>query len=130
MLVLSYLRLVLPGCLFQVSLPKPCIPYVPYALPISLFSHAPGLHIMKFLITQFFSVSVYVSLIRTRYVRLEVSLMQLVCQCMKDGRMPKYACLTLRLLMSYIYIYMEHLFLMFLDHTQRRTTVGRTPLDE
>ena len=38
--------------------------------------------------------------------------------------------LTLRLLMSYIYTYMEHLFLMFLDHTQRRTTVGRTPLDE
>ena len=36
--------------------------------------------------------------------------------------------LILRLLMSYIY--MEHLFLMFLDHTQRRTTVGRTPLDE
>ena len=29
-----------------------------------------------------------------------------------------------------IYIYMEHLFLMFLDHTQRRSTVGRTPLDE
>jgi hypothetical protein len=25
---------------------------------------------------------------------------------------------------------MEHLFLMFLDHIQRRTTVGRTPLDE
>ena len=38
------------------------------------------------------------------------------------------AFLTLRLLMSYIY--MEHLFLMFLDHTQRRSTVGRTPLDE
>ena len=42
--------------------------------------------------------------------------------------------LTLRLLMSYIcvyiYIYMEHLFLMFLDHSRRRTTVGRTPLDE
>jgi hypothetical protein len=36
--------------------------------------------------------------------------------------------LTLRLLMSYIY--MEHLFLMFLDHTQGRSTVGRTPLDE
>jgi len=36
--------------------------------------------------------------------------------------------LTIRLLMSYIY--MEHLFLMFLDHTQRRSTVGRTPLDE
>ena len=35
--------------------------------------------------------------------------------------------LTLRLLMSYIY--MEHPFLMFLDHT-RRSTVGRTPLDE
>ena len=44
--------------------------------------------------------------------------------------------LTLRRLMSYIYIYiyiyiyMEHTFLMFLDHTQRRSTVGRTPLDE
>ena len=25
---------------------------------------------------------------------------------------------------------MASLFLMFLDHTQRRTTVGRTPLDE
>ena len=36
--------------------------------------------------------------------------------------------LTLRLLMSYLY--MERLFLMFLDHTQRRSTVGRTPLDE
>jgi len=36
--------------------------------------------------------------------------------------------LTLRLLMSYIY--MGRLFLMFLDHTRRRTTVGRTPLDE
>ena len=38
--------------------------------------------------------------------------------------------LTFRLLKSYIYIYMEHPFLMFLDHTQRRSTVGRTPLDE
>ena len=40
--------------------------------------------------------------------------------------------LTFRLLMSYIYIYiyMEHSFLMFLDHTQRRSSVGRTPLDE
>ena len=40
--------------------------------------------------------------------------------------------LTLRRLMSYIYMYMymEHPFLMFLDHTQRRSTVGRTPLDE
>ena len=36
--------------------------------------------------------------------------------------------LTFRRLMSYIYI--EHPFLMFLDHTQRRSTVGRTPLDE
>jgi hypothetical protein len=36
--------------------------------------------------------------------------------------------LTLTVLMSYIY--MEHLFLMFLDHTQRRSTVGRTPLYE
>ena len=40
--------------------------------------------------------------------------------------------LTLRLLISYIYIYiyMERIFLMFLDHTQRRSTVGRNPLDE
>ena len=36
--------------------------------------------------------------------------------------------LTFRRLMSYIY--MEHSFLMFLDHSQRRSTVGRTPLDE
>ena len=28
------------------------------------------------------------------------------------------------------YIYMMHPFLKFLDHTQRRTTVGKTPLDE
>ena len=28
------------------------------------------------------------------------------------------------------YIYMERIFLMFLDNTQRRITVGRTPLDE
>jgi hypothetical protein len=32
--------------------------------------------------------------------------------------------------MSYIYIYMKRIFLMFLDHTQRRTTVGKTALDE
>jgi len=38
--------------------------------------------------------------------------------------------LTFRRLMSYICIYMEHPFLMFLDHTQRRSAVGRTPLDE
>jgi len=38
--------------------------------------------------------------------------------------------LTFRRLMSYIYVCMEHPFLMFLDHTQRRSTVGRTPLDE
>ena len=44
--------------------------------------------------------------------------------------------LNLRLLKLYIYIYiyiytyMEHLLLMFLDHTQRRSTVDRTPLDE
>ena len=35
--------------------------------------------------------------------------------------------LSIRLLMSYIYIYMEHLFLMFLDHTQRRS--GRSPAE-
>ena len=29
-----------------------------------------------------------------------------------------------------VYVCMERLFLMFLDHTQLRSTVGRTPLDE
>ena len=44
-------------------------------------------------------------------------------------RLPSYErVLNLRRLMSYIY--MKHPFLMFLDHTQRRSTVGRTPLDE
>ena len=38
--------------------------------------------------------------------------------------------LPLRFLMSYVYICMEHLFLMFLDHIRRRSTVDRTPLDE
>jgi len=36
--------------------------------------------------------------------------------------------LTFRRLMSHIY--MEHPLLMFLDHTQRCSTVGRTPLEE
>jgi len=45
-----------------------------------------------------------------------------------EERMTAKCILTLRRLM--LYIYMEHLFLMFLDHTQRRSTVGRTPLDE
>jgi len=47
-----------------------------------------------------------------------------------DQRYSSTLSLTLRRLMSYIYIYMAHPFLMFLDHTQRRSTVGRTPLDE
>jgi hypothetical protein len=41
------------------------------------------------------------------------------------GDLASYV-LTLTRLMSY----MEHPFFMFLDHTQRRSTVGRTPLDE
>ena len=45
-----------------------------------------------------------------------------------EGYDSNHSALTLRRLMSYIY--MEHPFLMFLDHTQRRSTVGRTPLDE
>ena len=47
---------------------------------------------------------------------------------MSDQGGTYHVILTLRRLMSYIY--MEHPFLMFLDHTQRRSTVGRTPLDE
>ena len=41
-----------------------------------------------------------------------------------------YSSFPLTLRSPTLYIYMEHLFLMFLDHTQRRSTVGRTPLDE
>ena len=55
----------------------------------------------------------------------------LVAKIVGDYAREGSACrvpLTLRRLMSYIY--MEHPFLMFLDHTQRRSTVGRTPLDE
>ena len=47
--------------------------------------------------------------------------------CLHVSRI-KVKWLTFRLLMSYIY--MEHPFLVFLDHAQRRSTVGRTPLDE
>ena len=45
-----------------------------------------------------------------------------------EERRNKQLTLTLRRLISYIY--MEHPFLMYLDHTQRRSIVGRTPLDE
>ena len=48
--------------------------------------------------------------------------------CDVQPREIQWPTLTLRRLMSHIY--MEHPFLMFLDHTQRRSTVGRTPLDE
>ena len=48
--------------------------------------------------------------------------------CGNHEKIGRCEVLTLRRLMSYIY--MEHPFLMFLDHTQRRSTVGRTPLDE
>ena len=55
---------------------------------------------------------------------------RLICKSPGSNPGNDYSGLTLRRLMSYIYIYMEHPFLMFLDHTQRRSTVGRTPLDE
>ena len=45
-----------------------------------------------------------------------------------SGVMSSWSPLTLRLLMSYIYIYIYGA--PILDYTQRRTTVGRTPLDE
>ena len=65
---------------------------------------------------------------------IDVCQVQLLpCQGMPGGHVGQAPCsLTLRLLMSYIYIYiyMERIFLMFLNHTQRRSTVGRTPLDE
>ena len=50
-------------------------------------------------------------------------------QCnIPDERSPNHDRINPGRLMSYIY--MEHPFLMFLDHTQRSSTVGRTPLDE
>ena len=58
----------------------------------------------------------------------ESSLPTRLLVCRSLSAQPSCLSLTLRLLMSYIY--MEHPFLMFLDHTQRRSTVGRTPLDE
>ena len=67
-----------------------------------------------------------------RHVFKTACVMCLTGELYRNGVMEDI--LTLRLLMSYIYIYiyiyMERLFLMFLDHTQRRSTVGRTPLDE
>ena len=62
-------------------------------------------------------------------VCVEVFGLAVVDMSAAQKREYKYS-LTLSRLMSYIYIYMEHPFLMFLDHTQRRSTVGRTPLDE
>jgi len=63
-------------------------------------------------------------------------LLALLAHCFLHVSRIMVKSLTLRLLMSYIYIcmyiyiYMERIFLMFLDHTQRLTTVGMTPLDE
>ena len=68
----------------------------------------------------------------TKFVHLGASLGRL--WALKRAVLLVTIHLNLRRLMSYIYIYiyiyMEHPFLMFLDHTQRRSTVGRTPLDE
>ena len=55
------------------------------------------------------------------------SLYEVSRPCYDVSLIPTFI-LTLRRLM--LYIYMEHPFLMFLDHTQRRSTVGGTPLDE
>ena len=52
--------------------------------------------------------------------------MEDVRAAMKTRHLEADQWLTLRRLM---FIYMEHPLLMFLDHTQRRSTVGRTPLD-
>ena len=45
-------------------------------------------------------------------------------------RLMSYTYIYIYIYGSYIYIYIEHPFFMFLGHTQRRSTVGRTPLDE
>ena len=71
-----------------------------------------------------------------RYYKTNTNSFIIFQQCNSLFKLCNYFLLTLRRLMSYIYIYiyiyiyMEHPFLMFLDHTQRRSTVGRTPLDE
>ena len=73
-----------------------------------------------------------------RKSKVQFSVLHSLCLYIADGRAEDYETigsqhfpnLTLRLLMSYIYIYMERILLMFLDHTQRSSTVGRTPLDE
>ena len=57
----------------------------------------------------------------------------LSCVLLRHSSAVRFA-LTLRLLMSYIYIYIYIYGAPILDvsrsHTRRRTTVGRTPLDE
>ena len=69
----------------------------------------------------------YTAAISSRHNQLYTLLQKKSMHVISKGHITH---LTLRRLMSYIYIYMEHPFLMFLDHTQRRSTVGRTPLDE
>ena len=68
--------------------------------------------------------AICVSLIKLhlQLIRLSLSSLQM------EQTFNKCISLTFRRLMSYIYV--EHPFLMFLDHTRRRSTVGRTPLDE
>ena len=71
-----------------------------------------------------------------KFCIIEESFIKVGCFCNDTYVRSLTSLLNLRRLMSYIYIYiyiyiyMELPFLMFLDHTQRRSTVGRTPLDE
>ena len=71
---------------------------------------------------------IYILLSCTETGNWTVKLLRKMAEYEQRGRY--FEILTLRLLMSHIYIYIERLFLMFLTHTQRRSTIGRTPLDE
>ena len=74
-------------------------------------------------------IYVFLQVCETCEVKVKTSLCLIVNRAVKTRAFLIFSAqLTLRRLMSYIY--MEYPFLMFLDHTQRRSTVGRTPLDE
>ena len=91
-----------------ISYPASSSPFISYSFPIQLY------FLSSFCYFHIFNLILYIYFLFPPNITLSL--------------------LTLRRLMSYIYIYiyiyMEHPFLMFLDHTQRRSTVGRTPLDE
>ena len=87
------------------------------------------------ILLNFVCLQIYTALHRSRLLYSAPSFMVFFSAVETSISLPPNSWyLTLRRLMSYIYIYiyiyMERIFLMFLDHTERRSTVCRTPLDE